>query len=216
MRKGYKKGAAAVVAVATLMVTPTRSGSPKSDTGQGSNHTAIAIAGARRGRPRKFNRPSRAVTLTLPDDVIATLSGIDSDLSRAVVRAVQPLVPEAPRSPAELTMYGTRAVISVPHNRALKHRTGVELVPLSDGRALISFDDRLSIPQFELSLRDAIADPALEGDDRSTFEAIAQILQDARRSDEIDLRQRSIMVLHRTNSGGENAAARRRSGSSEA
>ena len=40
---------------------------------------------SRRGRPRKFVRPSRAVTVTLPDDVIAALQGVDVDLSRAVV-----------------------------------------------------------------------------------------------------------------------------------
>jgi hypothetical protein len=216
MRKRYQKGALAVVAVTTLMAAPARSGPPKSDTGQTPSYVAGTIAASRRGRPRKFNRPSRAVTLTLPDDVIATLNEIDSDLSRAVVRAIQPLVPEVPRPPAELTMYGTRAVISVPQNRTLKDRTGVELVPLSAGRALISFDDRLSIPQFELRLRDALADSTLGDDDRATFEAIASILQDARRSDGVDLHQRSIVVLHRTRSGGENVARRRRAGDSEA
>ena len=36
------------------------------------------------GRPRKFGRPSRSVTVTLPEDVLTRLGGIDSDLALAV------------------------------------------------------------------------------------------------------------------------------------
>jgi len=43
----------------------------------------------RRGRPRKFPAPSRAVTLTLPEDVLASLGAVDADLSRAIVRIAQ-------------------------------------------------------------------------------------------------------------------------------
>src|SRR5262245_61899159 len=103
-----------------------------------------APAGTRRGRPRKFSRPARAITLTLPEDVVAALRAIDTDVSRAVVRAVQPLIGEPERSPAELATFGKSAVIIVPPSPALKERVGVEFVPLPDGRALISFDDRVS------------------------------------------------------------------------
>ena len=41
------------------------------------------------GRPHKFGRPSRAVTVTLPEDVIGRLSAIDVDLGRAIVAVVQ-------------------------------------------------------------------------------------------------------------------------------
>ncbi len=44
---------------------------------------------SRRGRPRKFMVPSRAVTLTLPETVIAALEDVDHELSRAVVRIAQ-------------------------------------------------------------------------------------------------------------------------------
>lgn len=157
---------------------------------------ARAARGGRRGRPRKFNRPSRAMTLTLPDDVVAALHAIDSDLSRAVVRAVQPFIPATPRSPAELMTFGGRAVIVVPPNRALRDLTGVELVPLSDGRALISFDERLSIPEIELRLRDALANPTFDRDNRTVFEALVKILSSARRAEGVLLRQRSIIVLY--------------------
>src|SRR5215213_8330068 len=65
----------------------------------------------RRGRPRKFAGPSRAVTLTLPDEVIDALAAVDADLSRAVVRVAQPEMAKRPHAPAELAPFGRRAVI---------------------------------------------------------------------------------------------------------
>jgi hypothetical protein len=157
----------------------------------------VVRAGAtRRGRPRKFSRPARAVTLTLPEDTIATLRGIDRDLGRAIVRVVQPHTPEPPRRPAELVRYGNRAVILVTPTRALKERTGAELVPLADGRALLSFDNETSVSQFELRLLDALADPALPEEDREIFVAVAEILRNSRRSGRGEVRQRNIIVFH--------------------
>jgi hypothetical protein len=205
MPKRFKKDAvAAVMAAATLMGTGPGQ-TPKVTASHAQRHTVNTPATPRRGRPRKFSRPSRAVTLTLPEDVIATLRTIDSDLGRAIVRAIQPLEGKAPRPPAELTMYGGRAVIIVPRNRALIDRTGVELVPLTDGRALISFDQRTTVSQFELRIMDALADPSFDGADRVMFQALAEILRGARQTTGVSLRQRSIIVLHWTKPGAGDA-----------
>ena len=45
---------------------------------------------ARRGRPRKFTRPSRTITLTLPEDTLEALAGLDPDVGRAIVRLAGP------------------------------------------------------------------------------------------------------------------------------
>jgi hypothetical protein len=153
---------------------------------------------SRRGRPRKFARPARAVTLTLPEDVIAALHAIDADPGRAVVRLVEPHLTDRPRAPAELTTFGNQAVIVVPRSAQLGARTGVELVPLSDGRALIAFDDTLSVPQIELRVADAMGDPDLAPADRALFEALGTILRDARLSESVVVRQRNIIVVQRT------------------
>jgi len=161
---------------------------------------------SRRGRPRKFTRPSRAITVTLPDDVIAALRTIDGDLSHAIARVAAPLIATTPPARAtEVVRYGDRAVIVVPRNRALLARAGVELIPFADGRALIAFDD-LSASQLELRLGDALTDPGLTGGDRTLFEELASILRNARRADASSVQQRSIIVLH---------SARRRSRSLE-
>jgi hypothetical protein len=149
----------------------------------------------RRGRPRKFAAPSRAVTLTLPEDVIAALGALDSDLSRAVAQLTQPLLATRPHAPAELAVFGKRAVIVVHPSRRLERQIGVDLVPLPDGRALIAFEQPMSIPQLELMLQDVIEGRDLPDEDQLTFEAIADILRTARRSDNVALHQRNIIVL---------------------
>jgi hypothetical protein len=165
-------------------------------------YTSRSAQTSRRGRPRKFGRPSRAVTLTLPEDVLAKLQAIDRDLSCAVVRAMETENGQEPRSRAELTTYGNRAVILVPRSRVLRERTGVELVPTADGRALISMDDRLSVPQLELRLHDALRDPVLDDNDRALFEALVEILRNARQDDGVELRQQQIIVLQRRRAAG--------------
>jgi len=152
---------------------------------------------ARRGRPQKFGRPSRAVTLTLPDDVIASLTGVDHDISRAVVRLTQPLLKDVvTRPPAELSKYGDSAVIVTRRLPALNRMPGVSLVPLPDGRALISLDDRMSVHEFELKLCDAIdGSTDLEPWERSAMSSIREILKSARLSKGITVHQRNIIVL---------------------
>jgi hypothetical protein len=161
---------------------------------------SVESVARRRGRPKKFSRPSRPVTLTLPADVIAALRAIDPDLSRAIVRVTQTSAPLALQPTAELTSYGDRAVITVPSVRSIERRIGVELVPLPDGRALISFGERLTIAELELRIGDLLTDPTIEEDERSTLEALAEVLRSARRSDGVAVRPRTIIVLERVRS----------------
>ncbi len=158
------------------------------------NSVTAAVA-PRRGRPRKFARPSRAVTLTLPEEVIQALAAVDADLSKAVVRVTQPEMAKRAHPPAELAAFGRKAVIVVNRTRSLEQRTGVVLVPLSDGRALISFDEPMSIAELELSIQDAIDDRLLAPEDGLVFQGIGRILREARRSEGVTLEQRSIIVI---------------------
>src|SRR3954447_2801566 len=149
----------------------------------------------RRGRPRKFSAPSRPVTLTLPDHVIEALGAIDHDVSRAVVRLAQPQLRKHPHAPAELATFGRRSVIMVNPTPTLEQRTGVVLVHLPDGRALISFDAPNTVADLELLIADALDEHQLSREDEAVFLAIAGILRDARRSGEVRLVQRHIVVL---------------------
>jgi hypothetical protein len=97
--------------------------------------------------------------------------------------------------PAELLSFGRRAVIVVNPTPTLKQRTGVELVPLPDGRALISFGQATTIAGLELMIADALDDRGLAREDRAIFQAIGDILRGARRSSDTVLLQRSLILL---------------------
>lgn len=157
--------------------------------------TAEVPLAPRRGRPRKFTAPARPVTFTLPERVLDALGTLDPDLGRAIVRLAQPLLAEGRHPPAELATFGRHSVIVVNPSPTLEKRTGVELIHLPDGRALISFDRSKTIPGLELLIADALEDPALPKEDRDVFEAVAGILKSARRSDNVELLQRHVIVL---------------------
>ena len=165
----------------------------------GSVTTSIASAlRRRRGRPRKFSAPSRAMTLTLPETVLETLAAIDPDPSRAIVKLAAKRAPVNGRAPAELAVFGNRAVITIRPTPSLERRTGIDLVPLPDGRALISFDQPSTIADLELLLYDALEEKDLSSEDRQVFEAIGRILKEGRRSRGVTLHRRSIIVLEST------------------
>jgi hypothetical protein len=155
-----------------------------------------------RGRPRKFAAPSRAVTLTLPESVLSALSHVHEDISKAVVHLMQRRPKQKARPLAELSIFGRSAVITVRPTPSLEQRAGVRLVPLPDGRALLSFDQPTSIADLELTLSDALEDPELPRADRQVFEAIVGILKDARRSRDITLHSRNIIVLESNGAKG--------------
>lgn len=150
---------------------------------------------ARRGRPRKYSEPSRPVTVTLPVATIEALAAIDPDLSRAIVRSVHPAGRRRGHAVAELSRFGRRAVIVVNASRALERRIGIDLVPLPDGRALISFEDDTTPDAVELRIEDALEDPDLAAADRTEFQAILEILKSARRSGDVAVLRRNIIVL---------------------
>ena len=148
---------------------------------------------AQRGRPKKFTRPARTLSVTLPEDVCDALTTLDRDISRAIVRIVMAHGDERTAPNLEVATFGSRAVIVVTPTRALSGMKGVELVPLADGRALIAIDDTMSEPQFELAVRDALDGSQLETDDRALLEQLATVLRDARSDGGLVLRR--IIVL---------------------
>ncbi|HEX5216977.1 MAG TPA: hypothetical protein VFV98_16055 [Vicinamibacterales bacterium] len=149
------------------------------------------------GRPRKFGRPSHAVTVTLPDDVVGRLHAVDDNLGNAIVRMVETRGGRgiAKRRAAEVAAYGNHAVIVVTPVKALRRIAGVELVPVGNGRALISLDRGQSVSQLELDIRDAIAAADVSPRERSVLQEIADILRQTRGKHGPVLRERTIIVL---------------------
>jgi hypothetical protein len=148
-----------------------------------------------RGRPRKFGRPARAVTVTLPEDVLAALAAFDDDLGRAIVRLVETRARVTPLNPVEIASYGSHAVIVVAPVKALKRLSGVQLVPIGGGRCLIALEPPYSVQQLELDLRDALLKDHVSGAERTALESVADILRGARASRGVRPEARTIIVL---------------------
>jgi hypothetical protein len=169
---------------------------------------ALALLPRRRGRPRKFAAPSRTVTLTLPESVIATLSALHHDLSQAIVGLTQRENARGIAKGADLLVFGHRAVITIRPTPSLESRVGVQLVPLPNGRALISFRDPTSLSALQLSIADALEDQKMSAEERVVYENLSEILRAARRSDDVAVEQRHIIVLESTRGTRTNAKPR--------
>lgn len=148
-----------------------------------------------RGRPRKFDEPTRVVSLTLPEWAIERLAQTHADLGRAVIGLLGQKASGPARPAAELVIFGNHAVISVRPTPSLERRLGVQLVPQPDGRALLAFDAPRAISDLELSIGDALDDDSLSRDDRAVYDSLRSILREARQANDVSLLRRSIIVL---------------------
>jgi hypothetical protein len=137
------------------------------------------------------------VTVTLPHDVLSRLTAIDTDLGRAIVTTVERASQRRPRAPAaaEVSAYGSHAVILVNPVRALKRLPGVQLIPVGNGRALISLEQPHAVSQLELAARDLIERNEVTEAERRTLGELADILRSARQSHHISVEERTIIVL---------------------
>jgi hypothetical protein len=160
---------------------------------------AVRTAGdsGRPGRPPKFGRRARPVTITLPEDLVQRLKAQHLDLGRAIVELFEPPGAPAADTPVQLAEFGRGALILVPPASALRRMAGVELIPLSSGRALIALDQPMSSSDLELRLHDALADSALGDADRAVVANVVGILREARHSAKARLRQRTIVIVER-------------------
>jgi hypothetical protein len=135
------------------------------------------------------------VSVTLPEDLIERLQAQHLDLGRAIVELFESH--PASDTPVQLAEFGRGALILVPPASALKRMAGVELIPLSSGRALIALDQPMSPSDLELTLTDALAGSAFSTRDRAIVTNVVSILREARTSASARLRQRTIIIVER-------------------
>lgn len=152
---------------------------------------------SRLGRPPKYGRPSRAVTVTLPEDILARLASVHADIGSAIVTLVERKTPtRVPRvRAAEIARFGNHAVIVVNPSTTLRRLRGVHLVPVGDGRALISLTESTSISSLELQVRDALERMDPDSRDREGLESVADFLRRGRGERGFTSEPRTIVVL---------------------
>ena len=151
----------------------------------------------RRGRPLKFGRPARSITLTLPEDALAGLRATDPDVGQAIVTLMASAAKRAPRAPdVALHKTGSRMVIVVKPIDALRRLRGVELVSMGDQqRALIALSGGLTAAQFELQIHDLIDGSKLSASDAAVIDQLAGVLRNVRHSSKLRLSEATIMVI---------------------
>lgn len=157
-------------------------------------------SGAKRGRPLKFGRPTRPLSISLPDDVIQWLETLDPDPAWAIVglfekvRSRQPGT--APRASAELVQLpGKRALILVAPD-VFDGLNGVSVIRLSDGRGFLALQPGKGYADLELAVVDMIDAVNISPERRKALVEIRRQLRDWRQSGLV-FEARSILVVER-------------------
>lgn len=159
------------------------------------------------GRPLKFGRPSQAVVLTLPDDVLVWLRSMHTDPARAIVALFENTNPAAPTArsasrDAELAHLPGGASLIVVDQGLLRGVQGIQLIPLADGRALLALDPRRGMADLELSVLDAAEALPPESAQRARLLALRDDLKGWRTDSSLRFETRAIIVGQQRGSGG--------------
>jgi hypothetical protein len=155
-----------------------------------------------RGRPPKFGRPARLVALTLPEDTIEGLKGIDADLAKAVVALLDRSQGRTTATAAEwdapvsLAQVNDGRALIVIDPAIFREVPGCAVIPLSEGRAFLALDPGRTLADLELSISDLLDEDGHLGE-RDALTALRQALRDWRRDDSLSFHTRSIVLVER-------------------
>jgi hypothetical protein len=158
----------------------------------------------RRGRPSKFGRPSRAVSLTLPEDVIQALRRVHRDLGWAIVKL---LADESGPATArqkkqaepdvELVSVADRRFLIVINQEAIRSLPGVTIVPFSGSRAFLALDVDRGMSDLELAVLDRLRHATLEPRERQALTTLRTHLGGWRGDAKLHVHTRAIVVVER-------------------
>ena len=129
-----------------------------------------------RGRPPKFQRRGRPVTVTLPESTLARLEAIDPDRSRAIVKATDAAMSSATDGstlPELVEVAPNVRVILVGPSRSLRRVEWLRLFEVSPFRYLLVIPTGTSVDALELAVIDLLEN--LQEDDRHEHEALDKL-----------------------------------------
>jgi len=154
----------------------------------------------RRGRPPKFGRPARLVAVTLPNDVVAWLEGLDADVARAIVRLHDETLDRKPLRPgptppaAELVDVGEGRALIVVTPSLVRGLAGVAAIPFGKGRAFLALEPAWTMADLELSVVDALEHGAMDAGNRDALAEFREQLRGWRTDQSMALEPRTIIV----------------------
>jgi hypothetical protein len=176
-------------------------------------------SGRRRGRPSKFGRPSRVVTVTLPHDAIERLRRVHRDLGWAIMALLDKDATEPAQKPAsrnadpdvELVTVADRRALIVVNREHIHHLPGVNLMPLRGNRAFVALDIDRGMSDLELAVSDRLDEPTVGANETRALEDFRSQLTAWRRDHDLKFHRRAIIVVERrprANGNGRRAPAR--------
>lgn len=140
------------------------------------------------GRPRKFNAPSRPVTLTLPDHTLNQLTRIHNDRAMAIVKAVDAATATDPQRPPVDIVEVAQGIglIVVGPNRALRTIPWLKMFEITPARYILSITAGISVDSLELALVDLAEEHSgISPEDRLLVEALLKRIRGLRRRKEV-------------------------------
>lgn len=137
-----------------------------------------------RGRPPKFQEPSRPVTVTLPDRTIETLSRLGDDRARSIVLVTDAFAAEQglPRPAVEIVTVGVGlAVILTGRCPALTAIEGLTPVEINPGRFLLTVAPGMPAETLEVEIADLASESGTSAEERAVLEGLVAVLRSQRR-----------------------------------
>lgn len=111
------------------------------------------------GRPPKFSEPSRPVTVTLPERILAKLQLVDNDRGLAIAKIVDSSISDGDLSPSLLEIIKVsdgQGLIVIGFSQALSQIPGIQLAEISPSRYILSVQTGISVDFLELAILDLI------------------------------------------------------------
>jgi hypothetical protein len=153
----------------------------------------------RRGRPQKYGRPSRVVAVTLPQETVATLERLHSDLGWAIVTLVEKArgagPPKTHVADADLVAIGDHQFLIVVNSTMFHSLPGVQMVPLSATQAFLALDPGRGMADLEVAVLDRLERLKSPSRERRAVAGLAGQLRKWRRDPQLHMNSRSIIIV---------------------
>lgn len=151
------------------------------------------------GRPRKFSEKTMPVTMRLPLSAIESLSKIDSDRTKAVVKLAEAAAGDIAQdaSVQKLSISSSEALITIPNCPHLRSIPWLRFIEIAPGKNLLSVRKGIPIEKLEVTLEDVL-DSAGDLDDfeRSTLENLLECIRAPRRNQTVQTEEILLVGVH--------------------
>ena len=165
----------------------------------------------KRGRPRKFDGPSRLIALTLPEDVIAGLRTRDPDLARAIVglvgrgdRKSSKRTVRAPE-PVNLVQIARGRFLITIDSRVVRRLPRCELLPFGRGTAFLALEPGRGLADLALAVVDRLDERDVDAHERAALARVRREIRTWMSDKTLSYETRAIVVIKR----GSKAPSRR-------